>query len=559
MSMLSTVMAEGFAAFGLQVAVKLTVLLALLFLLDGLCRRRHSGWRHLFWRTAVSGMLLLPLASATLPETQVVVPSGSPPLSWTAIGVAVYLLGALVMLAHLAVGLYQTVRLRRCSTPVDERWQAELRGLRRADYLFNLLAVVQGLRRRRTGLAVSMARSSRIESRVRRILGLSGEGAPRTGRVEGAVFVLAMAAGAAVVASGSLRAETEPPAAEDEPAAWGGQRALAVPMSGITVDGRLDDWPAQMPVYPVRGNTNAYGETDISGAGDSLEDVVELRPGDDPRLRRGGRRPGRVRRHRRLGLLDPAHPQVLRRRPHRRAGAGPRRRRPRLGGGAGGGRGRGGPGPLQPRRYGAARTRHLRSAAGTDSQVVAAPGLDQGLQGGDGSRPTWTRTRTSSTPPSPSELRAEVQLLERGPNDGKMLGFLDAAGRFVQITLDDEPDRLTVLSGRKYFDVEGMHGRSTVESGAGLPMEAGAWYEVVCRIDGSTFTASVRGGAAEPPLRGRVPGLPLAGGAAYRRGLPGAENPEAVNRSRAGRSSESSPDGPQRCDDRGPWRHAGSG
>ena len=319
MSMLSTVMAEGFAAFGLQVAVKLTVLLALLFLLDGLCRRRHSGWRHLFWRTAVSGMLLLPLASATLPETQVVVPAGSPPLSWTAIGVAVYLLGALVMLAHLAVGLYQTVRLRRCSTPVDERWQAELRGLlrssgirrrvelrgsahelvhvRRADYLFNLLAVVglvlywfhplvwlavrrlretgeqvcddsvvemlgsydgyaerliavvQGLRRRRTGLAVSMARSSRIESRVRRILGLSGEGAPRTGRVAGAVFVLAMAAGAAVVASGSLRAETEPPAAEDEPAAWGGQRALALPVSGITVDGRLDDWPDEMPVY----------------------------------------------------------------------------------------------------------------------------------------------------------------------------------------------------------------------------------------------------------------------------------------------------------------------
>ncbi len=92
--------------------------------------------------------------------------------------------------------------------------------------------------------------------------------------------------------------------------------------------------------------------------------------------------------------------------------------------------------------------------------------------------------------PGPFELRAEVQLLERGPNDGKMLGFLDAAGRFIQITLDDEPDRLTLLSGSKYFDVEGMHGRSTVESGAGLPMEAGAWYEVVCRIDGSTFTAS---------------------------------------------------------------------
>ena len=98
------------------------------------------------------------------------------------------------------------------------------------------------------------------------VAGLSDEGAPRTGRVAGAVFVLAMAAGAAVVASGSLRAETEPSVAEDESAAWGGQRALALPVSGITVDGRLDDWPAEIPVHPIRSNTDAYGETDISGA-----------------------------------------------------------------------------------------------------------------------------------------------------------------------------------------------------------------------------------------------------------------------------------------------------
>ncbi len=110
--------------------------------------------------------------------------------------------------------------------------------------------------------------------------------------------------------------------------------------------------------------------------------------------------------------------------------------------------------------------------------------------------------------PGPFELRAEVQLLERGPNDGKMLGFLDAAGRFVQITLDDEPDRLILLSGRKYFDVEGMHGRSTVESGAGLPMEAGAWYEVVCRIDGSTFTASAGEARLSHPFEVEFPVFP---------------------------------------------------
>ena len=92
--------------------------------------------------------------------------------------------------------------------------------------------------------------------------------------------------------------------------------------------------------------------------------------------------------------------------------------------------------------------------------------------------------------PGPFELRAQVQLLERGLNDGKMLGFLDAAGRYVQITLDDEPDRLTLLTGHKHFDADGVYGTWNVESSAELPMEEGAWYEVVCRIDGSTFTAS---------------------------------------------------------------------
>ena len=145
----------------------------------------------------------------------------------------------------------------------------------------SLIAVVQGLRRRRTGLAVSMVRSSRIESRVGRILGWPCEGAPRIGRVAGSVFVLAMAAGSAVVASGSLRAE-------DEPAAWGGQRALALPMSGITVDGRLDDWPAEVPVYPIRSNTDAYGPTDISGADldASLDFSPSFRAGYNPEEQR---------------------------------------------------------------------------------------------------------------------------------------------------------------------------------------------------------------------------------------------------------------------------------
>ena len=41
--------------------------------------------------------------------------------------------------------------------------------------------------------------------------------------------------------------------------------AFAIPMSGITIDGRLGDWPHNMPSYPVRQDFNAYGSTDLAG------------------------------------------------------------------------------------------------------------------------------------------------------------------------------------------------------------------------------------------------------------------------------------------------------
>ena len=79
---LSMITAGEFILSGLQLSVKLTVLLALLFAIDRVCQRRHSGWRNLFWRTATIAVLLLPIAMATLPETPVALPSvsASPPV-----------------------------------------------------------------------------------------------------------------------------------------------------------------------------------------------------------------------------------------------------------------------------------------------------------------------------------------------------------------------------------------------------------------------------------------------------------------------------------------------
>ena len=44
-----------------------------------------------------------------------------------------------------------------------------------------------------------------------------------------------------------------------------GRTAFAIPLSGITIDGKLDDWPDDMVAYLPRLNTNVYGSTDLSG------------------------------------------------------------------------------------------------------------------------------------------------------------------------------------------------------------------------------------------------------------------------------------------------------
>ena len=52
--------------------------------------------------------------------------------------------------------------------------------------------------------------------------------------------------------------------------------ALAYPMPAIEVAGDLSDWPTDATVYPIRQNTDAYGETDLSGT--DLDTSADLSP-----------------------------------------------------------------------------------------------------------------------------------------------------------------------------------------------------------------------------------------------------------------------------------------
>ena len=52
-----------------------------------------------------------------------------------------------------------------------------------------------------------------------------------------------------------------------------GNITLAVPLSGIRIDGDLSDWPEEMPRIPLRNHFQAYGPTDL--------DNVDLSSSDD--------------------------------------------------------------------------------------------------------------------------------------------------------------------------------------------------------------------------------------------------------------------------------------
>ena len=56
----------------------------------------------------------------------------------------------------------------------------------------------------------------------------------------------------ALVGFGVYRADGEPERRADPPPATRDPSAVAYPLSGITIDGRLDDWPKDLPTYPIR-------------------------------------------------------------------------------------------------------------------------------------------------------------------------------------------------------------------------------------------------------------------------------------------------------------------
>ena len=91
----------------------------------------------------------------------------------------------------------------------------------------------------------------------------------------------------------------------------------------------------------------------------------------------------------------------------------------------------------------------------------------------------------------PFRLRYQVLLLERSRSDGKIVGFVDAAGDNMLVAMDDDnPHTIQIDSGRKVFDKSGIYGPWKVESDADFQIEAGRWYDVVCTVDGSDFTVS---------------------------------------------------------------------
>ncbi|MDE3260015.1 MAG: DUF1080 domain-containing protein [Gemmatimonadota bacterium] len=92
---------------------------------------------------------------------------------------------------------------------------------------------------------------------------------------------------------------------------------------------------------------------------------------------------------------------------------------------------------------------------------------------------------------SPFRLRYQVLLVERSRSDGKIVGFVDAAGDNVLVAMDDDaPHTLQIDSGRKYIDPSGIYGPWNREAAAEFQVQTGTWYDVVCTVDGSKFTVT---------------------------------------------------------------------
>lgn len=106
----------------------------------------------------------------------------------------------------------------------------------------------------------------------------------------------------------------------------------------------------------------------------------------------------------------------------------------------------------------------------------------------------------------PFRLRYQILLLERSRSDGKIAGFVDAAGDNMLVAMDDDnPHTIQIDSGRKLFDESGIYGPWKVESDADFQIEAGRWYDVVCTVDGSDFTVSAGNVQLRHPYKPEFP------------------------------------------------------
>lgn len=106
----------------------------------------------------------------------------------------------------------------------------------------------------------------------------------------------------------------------------------------------------------------------------------------------------------------------------------------------------------------------------------------------------------------PFRLRYQVLVLDRSRSDGKVVGFVDAAGDNMLVAIDDDrPHTIQIDSGRKVFDKSGIYGPWKRESAAEFQVQTGNWYDVVCTVDGSDFTVSAGNVRLSRPYKPEFP------------------------------------------------------
>lgn len=169
-------------------------------------------------------------------------------------------------------------RLRQTSEQACDDWTVEMMG-DHDHYARTLVEVATGAPPAKAlALGANMATSSRVGQRIERIITLGGRVSPRTSRLAGSLFALALMGGTAMLGVSTLYAKPAdaPAAAKPTVSDESGPTAYAIPLSNIQIDGELDDWPQDMIRYPMRTNLRTRGSGDIDG--EDLTTSADLSP-----------------------------------------------------------------------------------------------------------------------------------------------------------------------------------------------------------------------------------------------------------------------------------------